>query len=810
MLTKNKIIISTLCGVCSVALWAVETPSEPVKAKELSPGVRHSVSRHTVGYLKKENDASEIVKKANTLFQDGEYFRARDLYINAKKRLNALNPEYFRDRIQFCDSQINMCYYEIANQALAKADASAAVKDYDEAIRLCKEAANYYPECRPVMEKKIARYTAVRQTVAIQKDTSAAALIPDKEAQDYEISVLLRRARALVNAGLYDKAKRIYEDILIKDPYRPDVLQDLRAVNNYVRQSGVRRTLNSRRAAITANELEWALPIQRRVEKNIETLEKPVEKAVVESNPLVNKLKAIIIPRIEFDEIKLRTVLKTLTELSARNDPANAGGVNIFLRQNLGADSAENAGEEAAAEEQTNKTEDAEQKGENAEKQEEDKEEDAEEEEENEEEEELSAEEDESSWTALEKTTLTLPPMVNKSLEEVIRNICANAKLRYRVEKYAVVIEELNMPETDMVTKIFPVDETALSDAGDPNDPNALKAFFRGQGIAFPTGSKIVYDAKLSRIFATNTIENLNKLEVVCEESLSSNEPLVQIQLRVIEISQTDLNALGFNYTLKDNSANNPVFESISTVNQLRGPVSDSVAGPSASANINMGEFSLGIDVKALDDLTSKDVLASPRVTTLPDERVSIKLVTETYFVEDFDDPETEKTTAENGDINYTYVGPFPNFEGEPQELGISFATTPSIDKDNSLITMKLEPEISALVGWTTYYGTDEEGMETSVRTPNIAKRNLSTNVTVRDGETLVLGGVIEDNVSQRKDKVPLLGDIPLLGRLFQSRSRQSTKRNLLIFVTPRLVRPDGTLWKPENHESNRGVAQFL
>ena len=222
-----------------------------------------------------------------------------------------------------------------------------------------------------------------------------------------------------------------------------------------------------------------------------------------------------------------------------------------------------------------------------------------------------------------------------------------------------------------------------------------------------------------------------------------------------------------------------------------------------------MGEFSLGIDVKALDDIASKDVLASPRVTTLPNERVEIKLVTETYFVEDFEDSETDTNQAENGDLSYTYVGPFPNFQSEPEPLGITFGTTPSIG-DNGEITMVLEPQISSLVGWTYYEGTNEDGVSETLRTPNIARRNLRTNVTIKDGETLVIGGVIEDNVTQRKDKVPLLGDIPLIGRLFQSRTQTSNKKNLLIFVTPRLVKPDGTFKNPENHEEHRGIARFL
>ena len=261
MFNKDKVIGGAfLLGICSAALMAVETPSEAVMAKDkFSPDMRYSVSRHTVGFLKKENDAKKRVAEANQLFLQERYKEACAIYIDAKKLLNELNKssieKSFQDKIAECDRQIELCYYEMANQALAKADASIAVNDYDEAIRLCREAAEKYPACKPVMDKKIARYTEIRKTVAIQNDTSENALLPEKGLEDYEISVMLRRARALVNAGLYDKAKKVYNDILLKNPYRSDVLQDLRAVNAYIRKSGQRRVLSSQRAAITANEL---------------------------------------------------------------------------------------------------------------------------------------------------------------------------------------------------------------------------------------------------------------------------------------------------------------------------------------------------------------------------------------------------------------------------------------------------------------------------------------------------------------------------------------------------------------------------
>ena len=86
----------------------------------------------------------------------------------------------------------------------------------------------------------------------------------------------------------------------------------------------------------------------------------------------------------------------------------------------------------------------------------------------------------------------------------------------------------------------------------------------------------------------------------------------------------------------------------------------------------------------------------------------------------------------------------------------------------------------------------------TNVLTPNIinqpifSTRKITTNVTVFDGATIVLGGLIREDVQKVEDKTPILGDIPLIGRLFRSNADQHTKRNLVIFVTARLVNPEG------------------
>ena len=107
--------------------------------------------------------------------------------------------------------------------------------------------------------------------------------------------------------------------------------------------------------------------------------------------------------------------------------------------------------------------------------------------------------------------------------------------------------------------------------------------------------------------------------------------------------------------------------------------------------------------------------------------------------------------------------------------VGIILDVTPVISANNT-VRLHMKPEVS-LPGITTSAG------------PQIDTRNAETEVMIRDGETLVVGGLIDEQTRQNITKVPLLGDIPVLGAFFRSSFDQKNRTELLIFVTPRIVR---------------------
>jgi general secretion pathway protein D len=141
----------------------------------------------------------------------------------------------------------------------------------------------------------------------------------------------------------------------------------------------------------------------------------------------------------------------------------------------------------------------------------------------------------------------------------------------------------------------------------------------------------------------------------------------------------------------------------------------------------------------------------------------------------------------------------------ETRNTGVTLEVEPVIGPDGYTIDLNLVPQVVEFEGFINYgspiqtTGTNALGVTTvNVLTPNIinqpifSTRKVTTSVSVFDGSTVVLGGLIREDIQKVEDKIPLLGDIPIIGRLFRSSVDQHLKRNLVIFVSARLINPAG------------------
>lgn len=159
-------------------------------------------------------------------------------------------------------------------------------------------------------------------------------------------------------------------------------------------------------------------------------------------------------------------------------------------------------------------------------------------------------------------------------------------------------------------------------------------------------------------------------------------------------------------------------------------------------------------------------------------------------------------TTALAQVVNQAAATPVIQPTTVPVPVGPTLDVIPHVSSDGYTIELNLLPTV------TEFLGYDDPGqfravvgsLAAPVPLPRFRIRQVVTSSIVWDGQTVVLGGLISEAVSKRKDKVPVLGDLPLLGRLFRSEAKSSSKKNLVIFVTPTIVDPAGNRVHDDDH----------
>jgi general secretion pathway protein D len=184
--------------------------------------------------------------------------------------------------------------------------------------------------------------------------------------------------------------------------------------------------------------------------------------------------------------------------------------------------------------------------------------------------------------------------------------------------------------------------------------------------------------------------------------------------------------------------------------------------------------------LKALESEDKASLLSAPRVTTLSGQMANIELaITQPYA--------SEVNLTDTGASTF---GQYQTYEIEEKKTGIFLEVTPSVAEGGSIITLDLHPEVSEIVRKVSL--SDSEQFPEYLGWPIIDTRTTQTTVAVRSGQTIVIGGLMQDEEVITERQVPLLGDIPLLGNLFKYKYESREKNNLVIFLRATLVSADG------------------
>jgi general secretion pathway protein D len=232
------------------------------------------------------------------------------------------------------------------------------------------------------------------------------------------------------------------------------------------------------------------------------------------------------------------------------------------------------------------------------------------------------------------------------------------------------------------------------------------------------------------------------------------------------------------------------------------------------------------IVMRGLNQKQGVDLLSSPRVTTKSGQRAVIEVIREFRYPTEFTPPQIPQTFGANGAaaggvaVVATPPSSFPVTPTTPtafetRNTGVTLEVEPVVGPDGYTIDLNLVPQVVEFEGFINYgspiTSTSTNPVtgvpQTNVITPNVinqpvfSTRKVTTSVSVLDGSTVALGGLIREDVQKIEDKTPLLGDIPILGRLFRSSVDQHLKTNLIMFVTAHLINASGEKVRPDDEK---------
>lgn len=610
------------------------------------------------------------------------------------------------------------------------------------------------------------------------------------------INEAIKNGQDLKATGQFDAAEKSFNRALMIDPYNKAAARELSKLYRERKTIASVARHTSRQEKITSTREGWTL--------NVAT-EKAPELARSEATPirkstnfaLAQKLNSIIIPQVVFEEATVADAATFLTNKTRELDPDGIG-VSVLLK---------NASVSSAS----------------------------------------------------KPFSLRLN---NVPAGEVLRYITNLAGVKFRVEEFAVFIVPLADRTDVVITREFPV-RPAFFDVA-PSGPGAgaaspggrrtptstavtpssgsesTRSVLESRGVDFSAeGSAAFYNQATGILTVKNTQDQIDLVEELAGGQSVENL-IVKVDTKVVEINETDLNSLTFNGTLVANPAalimgglpggtaisSSSVGASTNHQGASALKVSDKIssflgAGVSAidpaqnasapnkfgiAGTLDGNVFRLLLE--ALSQQQSFDLMTAPSIMINDGAQGTITVAREFYYPTQFDEPQVTASTS-----SPTTVIPAWPTEFKSRNVGVVLTAQPRITVDRKRVYLTLKPDVTEFDGYINYgariFASSTDPVPGAVISNNIINQPVfsvraveNAQLEIQDGYTMVLGGLIREDIATVNESVPLLGDIPLLGRLFRSKAEQSIKKNLLIFVSVRILRPDG-----EPYNTNINVA---
>lgn len=483
-------------------------------------------------------------------------------------------------------------------------------------------------------------------------------------------------------------------------------------------------------------------------------------------------------------------------------------------------------------------------------------------------------------------------------LRVALQYICDEAKLRYKVDEFAVTLLPITSgADADIVQRrwtVPPTFETFITTSGGDGggaggDPDPFAAggddgpagieprkdivtLLKDNGVSFPANASASFLKSSSTLIVRNTPTNLELIDGIVQAAINDTPRQIRVTTKFVEVAQENGEELGFdwiatpfgvgsNYFLGGGTVGNGTARSnqdfIGTVDRVNIPgipaspqenVSNIVtaANRSGSAAINRnsidailnnpsrtaqansvapgilsmtGLFSSGqiqMIMRGLSQKKGADIMTAPSVVALPGQSATIEIIREFIYPTEYEPPELPNQVGGNigggqgGVVGGGGGAGFPVTPATPsafdtKNTGVTLEVEAQIDANDSIIELRFTPTIVEFEGFINYGSpitapaTDALGnpvqiviTENRIEMPVFSVRSVKTGLTIYDGYTVAVGGLMREDVQSVEDKVPILGDLPFVGRLFQTKAQNHIKSNLIIFVTAEIIDATG------------------
>ncbi len=695
---------------------------------------------------------------------------------------------------------------KLAKVQADRGDVSTALKTYDYALnsltpgsstkslikKLTKERDSLAAKQAKAAKKAARSNSSDNEYVAESVSASDSSF----SSEQASVNGLINKGRSQYLGGDVSGAEATFKEVETMDPDNSEAKNFLRRIAQQKREAGWLNHEKTREQLLEEVTNAWQRPgvYQERGSSG------PAESATA---PMLEKLNSIFIPNVVYNGLELSGVINSLSATSAEFDKSESGpkGVNIVLLDPN----------------QTNPS-----------------------------------------------VNISVRDM---SLKRVLDFIVDMVGFQYEVEADAVIVRpggELS----NLDTEFFPVSRSTVirmagsggaapttSGADDPfassssggsgvsgslTESEGIQNFLQQAGVNFDSvaGSSLVYDG--SSMIVTQTSRNLQRVRNILNRYNEVRQ--VEIEAKFIDVAEGDLEEFGIEWQVSDTqggtsqdyqSVNRNLAGAFGTSSEglselIIDGVSTSMIPPSLPGGIDLassagalgiisgsiGEFNVDATVRALSRKTGSDLLSAPKVTVLSGNAASISVAQEFRYPESYGDIQSQVGTGNasgGGSAGVAITAGTPE-DFQTRKVGVELDVTPTVEEDNYSISLNLHPRVTEFEGFVEYGGpsvaitsTHNVTVPSGFFQPIFTIREIKTKVTVWDGATVVMGGLTREEVKTVTDKIPVLGDVPLLGRLFRSEGETAQKRNLLIFVTANLVSPGGSPKKQslKNVQSN-------